>query len=923
MAETDGQNAPVAPLLETKTYVPRWRKGLVSRPRLVERLDRAGELPLTLVSAPAGFGKTTLLAEWLASSSDSAQPATWLSLDESDNDLALFWSYFIKALQAIRPGLGENTLSLLQSLPATHIESVLTTLINEISTIDHDFSLILDDYHFIDDGAIDAALTFFVEHLPQQMHLVIASRVEPSLPLARLRGRGALTDLRATDLRFTPEEAATFLNGGMGLDLSPGDVASLERRTEGWIAGLQLAALSMQGRDDASAFINAFAGHDRYIVDYLAEEVLQRQDEDVRRFLLQTSVLDRLSGPLCDAVTGQQDSKTLLETLERANLFVVPLDDRREWYRYHHLFADVLLQNAMEETPDLVPALHIRASDWYEGNGFRAEAIRHALAAEDFDRAASLIERIWPAINRSFEDATWLAWVKALPEEVVRPRPVLSIGYAFTALVAGELDLGAARLRDAERWLDADGRTDLPDVEMIVEDEEEFRNLPAMIASVHAFHCQATGDTDGAERYALQALDLLPEEAYFERAVPASMLGLAYWARGDLQGSYELMEQAMEGMWQIGNAPLALSGTNVIADLRIAQGRLRDALALLERAIRIGGEQGEPVMLGMADFYLGLCELTLEFGDVEAARKHLAHSQELSTKAAHESYQYRSRIVRARFHAANREFDAALRLIEEATGVFTESVVPRIQPESAMNARIWIAQGRLAQAEEWARIEQVSVDGELSYLHEYEHVTLARLLIAQSRDENDAKPAQVAVDLLERLLDAAEEGERYGNALEIRLQLALAHHAAGSAGVAVATLERALELAEPEGYCWSFVTEGEPMRSLLKLATGDGATGKYARRLVSAFDELTPVIGDGARPGGPAHTEVDGLPEQLTAREVEILKLIASGKRNQEIADELFITVSTVKRHIANAYGKLQVGHRTEAVARANELNLI
>ena len=392
MVDSPRQTTAANPLLETKLYVPKWRPGLVSRPRLVERLEQGADRKLTLVSAPAGSGKTTLLAEWLAATPAGERLAAWVSLDQSDNDPMLFWAYFITALQTVRSGVGGNALSLLHSPQPPPVESVLTTLINEINTIQRDFALILDDYHVVDAQPIHNAITFLLDHLPPRMHLVIASRSDPPLPLARLRARGEVTELRAADLRFTPDEAAAFLNEVMGLNLSAADVAALETRTEGWIAGLQLAALSMQGREDIPGFIRAFSGDDRYIGDYLVEEVLQRQPERVRSFLLQTSILDRLSGPLCDAVTGGGDSKVLLEALERRNLFVVPLDDKRHWYRYHHLFAEVLHAYSMEKHPGEVPTLHRRASEWYAQNGPPSDAIRHALAAGDFERAAGLAE---------------------------------------------------------------------------------------------------------------------------------------------------------------------------------------------------------------------------------------------------------------------------------------------------------------------------------------------------------------------------------------------------------------------------------------------------------------------------------------------------------------------------------------------------
>ena len=460
-----------SPLLETKLYTPKWRPGLVSRPKLIERLDQGTERKLTLVSAPAGFGKTTLLAEWLAATPASERPAAWVSLDHSDNDPALFWAYCITALQTVQSGVGESTLSLLYSRQPPPIEALLGTLLNEIAAAStgsgHGFVLVLDDYHLIDAQPVHDGVTYLVDHLAPQMHLIIAGRADPPLPLSRLRGRGELTELRAADLRFTSDESAAFLNEVMGLELTAGDVAALERRTEGWIAGLQLAALSMQGREDVSGFITAFAGDDRYIVDYLVEEVLQRQPKRVRSFLLQTSILDRLSGPLCDAVTNQEEGRVLLEALERGNLFVIPLDDKRHWYRYHHLFADVLHVHSMQEQPDLVPTLHRRASEWYEQNGLLGDAIRHALAAEDFERAAGLVELAHPAILRSRQDATLLGWLKALPDELARTRPVLSVGYAWASLSTGQLEAVEPRLRDAERWLDTTADMSERPIEMV------------------------------------------------------------------------------------------------------------------------------------------------------------------------------------------------------------------------------------------------------------------------------------------------------------------------------------------------------------------------------------------------------------------------------------------------------------------------
>jgi LuxR family maltose regulon positive regulatory protein len=460
---------------------------------LIERLNH-GLQPghrLTLISAPAGFGKTTLVSEWVT---DNELPAAWLSVDEGDNDLLHFLTYLVAALQTLAlsevegkmTNIGEGVLGMLQSPQPPPTESILTSLLNEITTIQDDFILVLDDYHVIDANRVDNALNFLLEHLPPQMHLVIATREDPTLPLARLRGLGQLIELRETDLRFAPVEAAEFLNRVMDLGLSAEEVSSLETRTEGWIAGLQLAALSMRGREDVSGFIRAFAGDNRYIVDYLVEEVLQHQHERVRSFLLQTSILDRLSGSLCDAVTGQKDGRGTLEALERGNLFVVPLDDKRQWYRYHHLFADVLQAHLMEEQPNQVPTLHQRASYWHERNGSPSNAVRHALAANDYEQVAVLAERAWQGMDDSFQTATWLGWAKALPSELIQSRPVLSTQYAEALWMAGELEASEARLQDAERWLDQTAELGARPIGIVdgvtVVDEEQFQTLPAKIA---------------------------------------------------------------------------------------------------------------------------------------------------------------------------------------------------------------------------------------------------------------------------------------------------------------------------------------------------------------------------------------------------------------------------------------------------------
>ncbi len=501
-----------APILATKLYLPPPRPNIVLRPRLIERLNEglsAGR-KLTLISAPAGFGKTTLVSEWVAG---CGQPVAWLSLDEGDNDPTSFLAYLVAALQTIAANIGNGVLAILQSPQPPSIESILTTLLNEITTIPDHFVLVLDDYHVIDSKPVDEALTFLLKHLPPQMHLVITTREDPQLPLARLRARGQLTELRATDLRFTLSEAAEFLNQLMGLNLSEEDIAALETRTEGWIAGLQLAAISMQGHQDATSFIQSFTGSHHFVLDYLVEEVLGQQSESIQTFLLRTSILDRMCGALCDAVLGSPSAsgQETLEYLEHANLFIVPLDNERRWYRYHHLFGELLRKRLGQSlVPGETAGLHIQASEWYEQNGFPSDAIHHAFAVKDFERVAKIAELEWPAMHAGAQSIKWLGWMKNLPEEIIRARPVLCVNCAWAFLNAGELEAAEAKMQDAEYWLEpttvTGEKSDAPSIEMIVVDEEQFKSLPVVLVAARAYHAQAIGDISGTIKYTQRVL---------------------------------------------------------------------------------------------------------------------------------------------------------------------------------------------------------------------------------------------------------------------------------------------------------------------------------------------------------------------------------------------------------------------------------
>jgi LuxR family maltose regulon positive regulatory protein len=555
--------------------------------------------------------------------------------------------------------------------------------------------------------------------------------------------------------------------------------------------------------------------------------------------LLQTSILDRLSGPLCDALTDQEESKRLLETLERGNLFVVPLDDKRQWYRYHHLFAEVLHTRLMEEQPDLVPTLHQRASEWYEQNGLPADAVHHALAAGDFERAAGLIELAWPAMNRSCQDATWLGWVKMLPDEMVAARPVLSLDYGWSLLICGELEACETRLQDAERGLDSTGeKSEGPDASstgMIVVDEEQFRTMPASIANARAYHAQAIGDVPGTLKYSRQALDLLPEDDWLKRAVPAALMGFIHLESGDLEEAHRSFTD-LKASFKMGGDISYISFTFILADIRMVQGRLKEATSIYEQSIQIAADQGEPMPLGTEDLYRGISELHYELGDLETAREYLQRSEELSKQSKSMEGQYNLCLAHARLKDAEGDLDSALDLLDNAERLYVRNPMPDLRPVAALKTRVWIGQGKLAEALGWARERGLSYDDNLNYLHEFEHVTLARLLIALYKSEGEDRSIHEAMGLLERLLTAAEEGERTGSVIEILVLQTLAHEAQGNIPLGLVPLEHALALAEPEGYVRIFVDEGIPMAQLLSEAAAHGIMPDYTGKLLAVFE---------------------------------------------------------------------------------------
>ena len=899
----DGSNKIVQQdsLLATKLYIPPARLHLVSRPRLIERLNRGWRCQLTLISAPAGFGKTTLLSEWCAALPEGTLPVAWVSLDQRDNDPARFWAYVIAALEKIFPGTGDPVLAMLRSAQPVPIEAMLTTLINAFTAIPRDFALVLDDYHVIDAQPVADALLYLLDNLPPQMHLFIASRVDPSWPLARLRARDQLNELRTADLRFTPGEAASFLSQVPGLHLSPGDIAVLESRTEGWIAGLQLAALSMRGHEDTAEFISTFSGGHRFIAEFLFTEVLHQQPGEVQSFLLHTSILDRLAGSLCNAVSERDDGQHMLETLEHSNLFLVPLDDEGRWYRYHQLFSDFLRSRLQLTQPGLLPALHRRASAWFEYNGLVVEAINHAFAAGDFEHAAELIEPIVDDLTKRGEQKTLLTWLEALPGAQMRLHPRLILVQAWGLLMTGQADAAEKRLRAAEELL---------------EDSSEAATLLATIASMR-------GNIEQIAKHAAHALEQMPGNNTGLRGLLALNEGTVHALSGDTEAAARAFAEARSLTLADDNIYAALIATCQSATIEMVQGRLHQAASTYQQALNLAARRPGELDTGLA--HLGIGGILREWNKLEDATGHILEGIAQSQKSGNVGTLLFGYTELAQVKHAQGNEDASLECIEQVEQIVKSHAFPQFLLASIVEAvtRIYIARGDIASAMRWAEASVIEIQNEPEnwhIQHMFEYLTSARIRLARGAFDE-------ALALLDRLRQFAET-EAYSSILISTLLLqALALEARGRTTQAMTALAQALTLAEPNGYVRIFVDEGPPMADLLmkilkvqqkKRLEAYNFSTDYAGSLLAAYrsDVAEDSPDSSRRPAQP-------LLNPLSERELEVLRLIANGLSNQEVMQKLIVEKNTLKTHIRHLYRKLNTRSRTQAIIRARELNLL
>lgn len=922
------------PLLTTQFYIPPPVKYRVDRARLVERLHecRRPGCRLTLISAPAGFGKTTLITTWVAAikAIDPDLSVAWLSLDQGDNDPVIFWTYFISALQIQQEGIGKQALNLLLTSQTPELEGKLTALVNDLVQISRPFTLILDDYHLIRNPVIHQSLSFLIEHIPPQFHLILVSRTDPPLPLALLRSRGQLLEFRLSDLRFSVEDTDAYLNAGIGLNLDAVWVNTLNQKTEGWIAGLQMAALSLreaasiQDHQKMASFIASFSGSNRYILDYLIEEVLAQQPEPIQNFLMRTSILDQLCGPLCEALLGggepdaQPKAQTVLQYLENSNLFIIPLDDQRYWYRYHHLFTDLLRKRLQQTAPEIVPELHRRAVQWYEQNGWISKAVEHAFQLKDFHKAASLISRIAEEMWGRGEHTTLLAWIDALPEEEKRPYPHLWVFQVSMLITAGKLQEAEDCIPAIENY-----------IRVSLAANPEQTSLIGNVFALRTYIASFYGDKPNLFNHARLALEhLTREEDAGQRCGVSLVLSNAYLTDGDLEAAARTLIEAIAAGKRARRPYMVLTAmTNLVVALWF-RGDLKRAARVCQEGLLLVQQNGMERSPMAADLFVGWAEILREQHALEEAEKYIHWALELGRE---QTYIWpfawaclaQARLLHARGNLADAE--AAAQEVEQLARMHT---VPDhfTCGAAGLKASIWIRQGKLDLAQQYLQGRKIQADSEFRFPHQSEILALSRLFLAREDLES-------AANLLESGLHGSGARGQTGEIISALLLQSLVYQAQGNLQHSLQPLEKALDLAEPEGYIQTFVDEGEPMRSLLAEAARRNIHPGYAGQLLEAFPDLhreqpsaapektKPEVETGKSQS--FQSQKSSLLEPLSKREMEILHWIAEGYSNKEIAQKLCLSLRTIKYYSTNLYTKLEVDGRMQAVNRARELGLL
>jgi LuxR family maltose regulon positive regulatory protein len=921
-------------IISTKLTIPPLRPGLVNRSRLFQKLDRGLLCGFVLVSAPAGYGKSTLMSAWLR---QSQHPGGWISLDDGDNEPSRFMGYLVAALRSVDPSLGEALEPLIQFQPKSDIETILTPLINQLAQSEKPFFLVLDDYHNIQNQEVHQIVRFLLEHRPSALNLIISTRADPPLPLARLRAQSGMVEIRLAELRFSFLETSDFLKNTMSLAISEADLNSLEASTEGWIAGLQMAGLSLQGRTDPSSFIRSFSGEDRYILDFLFDEVFMRQPGEIQDFLLQTSILGQLSAALCNAVTLRNNSREILDTLERNNLFLISLDEQRKWYRYHHLFIDLLKSRLKLTNPDSIPILHQRASTWCEAEHDLENAIAHALSAQDFERAASLIEQVVRTLDMQNQQAMLASWVDHLPGEILKNHPWLCVYRAWGCYWTGNRGVEEEWLQLAE---DSLGQS-------FITDQLERDHIQGHIAVVRAHTALVSENIPLALEMGGKALELLPVEDEMRSDAAIALAG-AYWALGDVRKTEQVFGMAGTTAAKINYPSMVAAAAGYTGIQQFKQGRLLDAIVTFQDGLR-AATLADGTEMKVAGF------LNARLGDVMRERNELGRASQYLSRGIKQCVHFGqpdvlsdAYICLGRYQMATGDLDGTLETLRKV-----DRVVQRIKVDPWIlcwlddcRIKAWLAAGNLEAASLWAQNSGLTFDGPLSYQYDLHHQNLARVLVAQGAQGGSRSSQEKAAALLARLQIAAEQAGWVHEGIKILLMQAVNDQAQGLNEKALQSLARALSLAQPGGYVRVFLDEENTLRSLLTsladiLRKNQQEVQKRIKidiqedKLPSLREYLSMLLAAFENPISPAATHptlsapmkinssIQPIAEPLSEREMDVLKLLAQGSPDKKIAETLVIARETVHKHLKNIYGKLGVHSRAEAVVRARALDLI